>query len=138
MQFSGLLYSILVGSAISQHVSSSTDLPSIGLDTSKILHRREILAGTQSSLSITTYAEDNCAGVPMPHPNTQYSYNYPAIINSYHLSRDLNASEQLDFSKYGTGTANPSCGTFINTAPNGQRAGCHSQATAACFRFWHH
>ena len=138
MQISGFMLSICMVTAISLHVTSGTEIPSVGFDTPNFLHRREILAGKKSTLSITTYAEDNCAGAPMPHPNTQYNYNYPAIINSYYLSRGLDPSEQLDFSKYGTGTANPSCGTFINAAPNGQHPGCHSQAIAACFRFWHH
>ena len=109
------------------------------------LQRREILAGTQSSFTITTYPGPNCEGSNIPYANPTYSANQQAEIYSYKLNRALDPSEQLDFSFTLCEGTSPddlciSCGKYYSSAWQGAPAGTCFQlgVTAACFRLWHH
>ena len=130
--FSGIAFSHPIGS--DSYTFNATTLQS-----------REILAGSQSLFTISTYPEPNCQGLEIPIMNPLYSDDMEAEVYSYKLNRNLNPSEQLDFSfnacDYGeTLNVCVPCGYYYSSAWTGAPAGvCFDLGKRAdCFRLWHH
>lgn len=106
---------------------------------------REINANKPANMHLISYTLPDCSpiGYSYDHPNVLYSVNNPVEIRSYWTSRDLDPSEQLDFSTYPLGTVerdlDPHCGLFVEKAPPAIKQGCHTLGRGAmCFRLWHH
>ena len=136
MQLLALVIGILAKTALSVGIE--------GEFNNTLLQAREMLSGMDAKIQITTYQDPYCQG----EENYFYDIHYDAPIQnmfqSYKLSRDLDLSEQLDFSTFGTSSQDPEgqsspCAKFLWTAPNTQKGGkCCTTETAACFRLWHH
>ncbi|MCJ1382895.1 hypothetical protein MMC17_006008 [Xylographa soralifera] len=140
MKLPALVFGVFAGIAFSHPIGSDN----YTLNTTT-LQSREILAGTKSLFTISTYPEPNCRGIEIPFMNPNYSDDEMAEVYSYKLNRDLDPSEQLDFSfnncVYGT-TLNVCvpCGEYYSSAWKGAPAGvCFDLGKRAdCFRLWHH
>ena len=73
-----------------------------------------------------------CVGISNGGAEAIYHENNtsPFTFIAYSLDRDLEPTEQLDFS-------GPGCAPFIATAPNAQKKGCYTLETdASCWRLW--
>lgn len=110
------------------YVSIALSLPTITLIS------REINAGSDAKLFMNTYGPTGCAGMSNGGGDAIWHTNNtsPFPFNAYSLDRDLEPTEQLDFS-------GPDCAPYISTAPNAQKKGCYSLETpASCWRLWDH
>ncbi|KAK0513701.1 hypothetical protein JMJ35_003423 [Cladonia borealis] len=110
------------------YVSIVLSLPTITLIS------REFFAGDDAKLWLDTYGPTGCTGISNGGGGAIYHENTtsPVPFTAYSLDRDLEPTEQLDFS-------GPGCAPFISTAPNAQKQGCYTLETpASCWRLWDH
>ena len=148
-----LSLSLLLSSLLSLPFTTSSPVNST-------LISHDIKVRDASTLPVTTYLKRGCKGTKYENPYVQYSSIYPATpdgfwaadplngqrMQSYHLSRALDPSEQLEFSvpvlsnlqKAGIADepANP-CGDWFTSAPIGE-AGCHNVKEAVYLKLKHH
>ncbi|KAK0512533.1 hypothetical protein JMJ35_004550 [Cladonia borealis] len=119
------------------------------------------LASRQSSgsanLTITTFAVNECSGVPTAVFDLEYDtnsqYQKSAGIVTFYVSRDLTADEQMDFSGYAPAVPGshiaPYCTKFLQTVSPGYKGEpltsgpqgtpqCYAGNGAQCVRLWHH
>lgn len=105
----------------------------LSLPTTTLISR-EINAGKDANLFLVSYGPMGCNGMSNGDWEATWHQNTSSIfpIHAYHLSRDLEPTEQLDFSDAG-------CEPYLSTAPNAQKKGCYSLETpASCWRLWDH
>ncbi len=110
------------------YVSIALSLPTITLIS------REINDYSDAKLFMNTYGPTGCSGMSNGGVAAIWHMNNtsPVAFNAYSLDRDLEPTEQLDFSGIG-------CAPYHSTAPNAQKKGCYSlEAPAACWRLWDH
>ena len=103
---------------------------------SRTLSAREVKQSQDAKLYMPTYSDKDCKTLSSGGAPIMYTRNnrQKAGIASYQLERDLQPTEQLDFSVN-------NCEDFLYTAPSGQKAGCYSTTSATqptCFRLWVH